>query len=358
MQYKIEVQQVAKSGRDQFDIENIPMGIFFTDHMFVCEYQHEEWINPRIEPLVPVSLHPSAMALHYGQAIFEGLKATLNHKGKPVLFRAADNASRLNESAARMAMPAFPEDLFMQGLKMLVDIESAWIPKSKGSSLYLRPFMFADESFTGMRASKSYKFMIFCTPAGPFFSRRIKLFAETKYIRAAQGGTGEAKAAGNYAAAIRPTEIAKANGYDQVLWLDAQNFENIMEVGTMNIFFKIKGEFITPSLDGCVLAGITRSSVIDLLRHQGFKVTERPVSIHEIISAMENSTLEEAFGTGTAVGIARIEEIAYLDRIIRFPASTAAADLVNQLLDDIKAQLIEDPFNWVTPVQMKQFASA
>lgn len=358
MHYKIDIKQAAVSNRDQFEIEKTPMGIIFTDHMFVCEYIDGEWVNPSIRPLGPVLMHPSAMALHYGQAIFEGLKATLNHKGEAVLFRAADNAARLNVSAERMAMPAFPEDLFMQGLEALISMESDWIPKSKGSSLYVRPFMFADEGFTGMRAARSYKFMIFCTPAGPFFSRRIKLFAETKYIRAAAGGTGEAKAAGNYAAAIRPTELAKANGYDQVLWLDAQNFEQIMEVGTMNIFFKIKGEFITPSLDGCVLAGITRDSVIQLLRHEGYKVTERPISIHEVIAAMENGTLEEAFGTGTAVGIARIEEIGYLDRIIRFPAHNPVADKINQLLDDIKAQLISDPFGWVTKVPSSQFVSA
>jgi branched-chain amino acid aminotransferase len=264
-----------------------------------------------------------------------------------LLFRPLENAKRLNLSADRMGMPLFPEELFVEAVKKLVAVEKNWIPSNEGTALYLRPFMYADEAFIGMRAATSFKFIVMASPAGPFFSKPIKLYAETQYIRAANGGTGEAKAAGNYAAAIRPTEIAKAKGYDQVLWLDAKEHEYIQEVGTMNIFFKIDGKFITPNLGGSVLAGITRLSVIDLLRDKGFEVTERPISMTELIEASKNNTLEEAFGAGTAVGIAMIEEIGYKDLNIKFPKENPVSVSVNETLNAIKTQKIEDKFGWV-----------
>jgi branched-chain amino acid aminotransferase len=320
MIYNIKETVRHTSRSKGIDINTIPMGIAFTDHMFICDYENGQWNNPRIEPLETIPTHPAAMALHYGQAIFEGLKATLGKDDTPLLFRPDQNAARLNFSADRMGMPAFPEDLFVEALKRFVAIEKEWIPANEGSALYLRPFMYADEAFIGMRAATKYKFIIFASPSGPFFSKPIKLWAETQYIRAANGGTGEAKAAGNYAAAIRPTEIAKAKGYDQVLWLDAKEFEFVQEVGTMNIFFKIAGKFVTPNLNGSVLSGITRLSVIDLLRDKGFEVTERPISMTEIVEAFKKGTLEEAFGAGTAVSIAPVEEIGYKDMKIIFSA--------------------------------------
>ena len=207
--------------------------------------------------------------------------------------------------------------------------------------------MYADEPFIGMRAANNFKFIIMASPSGPFFTNRIKLYAETKYIRAAEGGTGEAKAAGNYAAAIRPTEIAKSKGYDQVLWLDAVEHKYIQEVGTMNIFFKIDGKFITPKRDGAILDGITRMSVIDLLEHKGYQVTERPITIHEIEEASNNETLEEAFGTGTAVGIAYIQEIGINDKTIHVSDESPVGLDVNNTLNAIKTGEIEDPFNWM-----------
>jgi branched-chain amino acid aminotransferase len=264
MSYNIKVIPALVSKVAQVDINNVPMGIAFTDHMFICEYQNGAWVNPRIEPLELIPTHPAAMALHYGQAIFEGLKATMGKNNTPLLFRPDENAKRMNVSANRMGMPDFPEELFVEGLKQLVALEKNWVPTQEGSSLYLRPFMYADEAFIGMRAATSFKFIIMASPAGPFFNRRIKLYAETKYVRAVNGGTGEAKAAGNYAGAIRPTEYAKAKGYDQVLWLDAQDFEYIQEVGTMNIFFKIGGKFITPDLSGSILSGITPVRFVQL----------------------------------------------------------------------------------------------
>ena len=349
--HNITVTKTSDSKVKTIDFNNIPLGRAFTDHMFVCDYNNGQWNNPRVEPLAAIPTHPAAMALHYGQAIFEGMKATRDENGTPILFRPKKNAERLSFSAQRMGMPDFPETLFVEGLKELVNVERDWIPPQEGSALYLRPFMYADEPFIGMRAATSYKFLIIASPAGPFFSKRIKLYAEKKYIRAAEGGTGEAKAAGNYAAAIRPTEIAKAKGYDQVLWLDAYEHKYIQEVGTMNIFFKIDGKFITPKLDGAILNGITRMSVLELLKDKGYEVTERAITIDEIKKASEESTLEEAFGTGTAVGIAYIQEIGYGDETIHVSDESPVGLEINNTLNDLKAGKIEDKFNWLLKVK-------
>ncbi len=346
----IKVTKVAQSKVDALDFDNIPLGKTFTDHMFVCEYENGEWTSPRIEPLELIPTHPAAMALHYGQAIFEGMKATVGTSGVPLLFRPEQNARRLNESADRMGMPNVPEELFIEGLKQLVNLERNWIPPQEGSALYLRPFMYADEPFIGMRAATSYKFIIIASPSGPFFTKKIRLYAETQYIRAAAGGTGEAKAAGNYAAAILPTEEAKQKGYDQVLWLDAIEHKYIQEVGTMNIFFKVDGKFITPETDGAILKGITRDSVMTLLKDKGFEVIEKPITIDEIITYNEEGRLEEAFGTGTAVSIAMIEAIGYLGRTIELPEANPVSQDVKSTLDAIKMEKEEDTHDWIVPV--------
>lgn len=347
----ISIKKIEKSKVDSIDFNNIPLGTSFTDHMFICDYKDGEWQNPRIEPLALIPTHPAAMALHYGQAIFEGMKANVDEDGTPMLFRADKNAARLNFSADRMGMPNVPEELFVEGLKQLVAMDKAWIPPQDGSALYLRPFMYADEAFIGMRAATSYKFIIMASPAGPFFSKRIKLWAEKKFVRAVDGGTGEAKAAGNYAAAIRPTELAKAKGYDQVLWLDAVEHEYIQEVGTMNIFFKIDGKFITPRRDGAILDGITRMSVIDILKDKGFEVIERPITLTEIREASEKGLLEEAFGTGTAVGIAYIQSIGTENGDIHVSDESPVGLEVNDTLNAIKTGKIEDKFNWMIKVE-------
>ncbi|GGI55727.1 branched-chain amino acid aminotransferase [Winogradskyella haliclonae] len=347
MSFNINITKVEQSKVDALDFDNIPLGTTFTDHMFICDYENGEWINPRIVPMGLIPTHPAAMALHYGQAIFEGMKAYKDTHGEPMLFRPDQNAKRLNTSADRMGMPHFPEDLFVEGLKELVSLEHNWIPPKDGSALYLRPFMYADEPFIGMRAATHYKFIIMASPAGPFFSKRIKLWAEKQFIRAAHGGTGEAKAAGNYAAAIRPTELAKAKGYDQVLWLDAAEHKYIQEVGTMNIFFKIDGAFITPKLDGSVLDGITRKSVIDVLRNKGLNVIERLITLQEIKEASQNGTLEEAFGAGTAVGIAYIQEIGLEGETIHVSDESPVGLEINNTLDAIKTGKEEDKFGWM-----------
>ena len=351
MNYNISITKTIQSKIKDLDFNNIPLGTSFTDHMFICDFENGQWKNPRIEPLQPIPTHPAAMALHYGQAIFEGMKAYKDTEGEPMLFRPEQNAKRLNLSANRMGMPNIPESLFVEGLKTLVDIDQAWIPPQESSALYLRPFMYADEPFIGMRAATHYKFIVMASPSGPFFSKRIKLWAEKQYIRAAHGGTGEAKAAGNYAAAIRPTELAKAKGYDQVLWLDAAEHKYIQEVGTMNIFFKINGEFITPELDGSVLHGITRDSVMSLLRAMDFKVTERKITLNEIKEASKNNTLEEAFGTGTAVGIAYIQSIGLEGETIHVSNESPIGLKVNNTLNGIKTGRLEDTFNWMVKTQ-------
>lgn len=347
----ITITKTTESKAKNLDFNKIPLGTTFTDHMFICDYENGGWKNPRIEPLALIPTHPAAMALHYGQAIFEGMKATKHTNGGSLLFRPELNAARLNQSANRMGMPEFPEDLFVKGLKKLVKLESDWIPPQKGSALYLRPFMYADEAFIGMRAATRYKFIIMASPAGPLYAKPIRLFAETKYIRAIEGGTGEAKAAGNYAAAIRPTELAKAKGYDQVLWLDGKDFNYIQEVGTMNIFFKIGGEFYTPSLDGAILHGITRRSVIELLRNQGYQVHEAPITIKEIITASKEGLLEEAFGTGTAVGIAMIKEIGYKNQTITISKEHKVGEMILDKLNGIRSGEYTDVLNWMVDVE-------
>ena len=353
MNHNISITKTVNSKIKDLDFNNIPLGTTFTDHMFVCDFENGQWINPRIEPLALIPTHPAAMALHYGQAIFEGMKAYKNTNDEPLLFRPKQNAARLNKSADRMGMPNFPEDVFVEGLKKLVSLESDWIPPKQGSALYLRPFMYASEAFIGMRAATSYKFVIIASPSAPLYSKHIKLWAEKQFIRAAHGGTGEAKASGNYAAAIRPTELAKANGYDQVLWLDAAEHKYIQEVGTMNIFFKIDGEFITPELDGSVLHGITRDSVIQLLRDMNYKVTERKITLEEIALASRKGSLEEAFGTGTAVGIAYIQNIGLEGKTIDVSDESPVGLLVNNTLNAIKTGRLNDKFGWMTRVEIK-----
>ena len=351
MNSKIQIKKTRESKLIQLDFKNIPLGTTFTDHMFICSFRNGKWQKPEIKPLNTISTHPAAMVFHYGQAIFEGMKATIDKSGYPLLFRPYENAKRLNFSARRLGMPEFPQKLFVDALKALVSIDQKWIPKSQGSALYVRPFMYADEAFIGMRAASEYKFIIIASPANPIYNKRIRLFAETSYIRAAHGGTGEAKAAGNYAAAILPTEKAKSKGFDQVLWLDANNFKLIQEVGTMNIFFKINNIIITPPLDGAILAGITRMSVIDLLKFKGYEVIERSITIDEVLKASENGLLQEAFGTGTAVGVAMIEEIGYKDRIIHISNNNPVGQMVLDTINKVRIGQVQDELNWMVKVE-------
>ena len=305
---KIELSKETKIG--DVDFKNIAFGRTFTDHMFEADFDGEKWINARVKPLSSLNLHPANLALHYGQSIFEGMKASVNHQNQPLLFRPELHAQRFNRSAKRMSMTEVPEELFLEALRKLVGVEYRWIPKESGSALYIRPLMFATDAFLGVRSSKTFKFVILTLPVGPYYPKPVNLWAETHYVRAAAGGVGYAKAAGNYAAAMLPTEKAAERGCEQVLWMDAVEHRYAQEAGTMNVFFVIGDKVITPDLsDGTILDGITRRSAIEIMRSKGQMVEERPISIDEIREASENGSLRDVFGTGTAAIVAEVASI-------------------------------------------------
>lgn len=354
MKSTIKITKTQQSRLATVDFHNIPFGHIFSDHMFVADYQDGRWQNPRIEPFERFSMHPAAMVLHYGQAIFEGMKASKSADGKPLFFRPEEHARRLNRSAARMCMPDFPEELFLEALHQLIALDSAWIPPQEGSALYIRPFMFAMDEFIGVRPAEHYRFIIFSGPVGPYYSRPISLWVEQEYVRAIKGGTGEAKAAGNYAASLLPARLAQARGFDQVMWMDGHEFRYIEEVGTMNIFFVIDGKVITPATTGSILRGITRDSILTVLRDRGFPVEERRISIDEVVEAHHAGKLEEVFGTGTAAVVGQVARIGYRDIIMDLPPveSAVIGPMAKQEIDGLRAGLLEDTRGWIVPVRM------
>ena len=302
----IKITKATSSRIHSVDMDNIPFGKVFSDHMFIADYIDGKWINCEIKPLEALSLHPSNLALHYGQSVFEGMKASVTKDGLPCLFRPEMHAKRINKSAERLCMPHFPEDLFIEALHKLIGLESNWIPAKSGSALYIRPFMFATDEFLGVRPSKTYKFIIMTLPVGPYYAEPVSLKAETEFVRASIGGVGEAKAAGNYAASLYPVMLANQQGFDQIMWLDGNEFKYVQEVGTMNIFFVIDNVLVTPETDGAILKGITRDCVITLMKDKGYKVEERLIEISEIYEAKEKGTLTEIFGVGTAAVVSKV----------------------------------------------------
>jgi len=348
MSYKFQVTKVSESSLPNVDFNNIPFGKTFSDHMFVADYINGEWTNLEIRPVAPIATHPGNMAWHYGQSIFEGMKATRDAEGHALLFRPELHAKRLNHSAKRMSMPELPEDLFLQAIHTLVDMEKAWIPPSVGSALYIRPFMYATDATIGVKASETYKFIIFVMPVGPYYTNPVKLLAQDTYVRAVVGGVGEAKTAGNYAASLLPATMARKEGFDQVMWLDGVHKKYIQEVGTMNIFFVVGDEILTPNLDGAILDGITRKCMIELFKDKGYKVTERPITIDEIVEAGKNGSLIEIFGTGTAAVVAPVSHLKYKDEMVELDMSKRniskwAYDTIN----GIRNRTIEDKFGWI-----------
>jgi len=348
----LNIKKAETSKLHLLDFDNIPFGKVFTDHMYVADYKDGEWGDFRIEPFAKFSIHPANIAWHYGQSIFEGMKATKSIDGTPMLFRPEMHSKRINRSAERLCMPAFPKDAFMEGIYELVKLEQNWIPKQEGSALYLRPFMIAMDEFIGVQVSKTYKFVIFCCPVGPYYSKSLRLKAETKYIRAAEGGTGYAKAAGNYAGSLYPTELAKSEGYDQVLWLDAKEFKYAQEVGTMNIFFVIEDKVITPSIkEGTILEGITRSSLIAILKEKGHTVEERPIEIGEIMAAGKEGSLKEVFGAGTAAVVANVKTIGYNgDEVNLNPDNYKISPMLKDTINGIRSTRLEDTHGWTVKV--------
>ncbi len=355
----IKTTKSATSRLGEVDFDNLPFGRTFSDHIFTCDYFDGKWHNPRIEPFHNLSLHPATMALHYGQAIFEGMKASMSVDGVPMLFRPERHAKRMNISAARLCMPEFPEDLFVDAIAKLVNIDQEWIPKAEGSALYIRPTMIATDEFIGVKPSQSYKFFIFTGPVGPYYPKPVRLWAETTYIRAAQGGTGFAKAAGNYAGALYPAKLAQDRGFDQLLWLDAKEFKYIQESGTMNVFFVINGVTITPPLSGTILDGVTRDCILEILRSEGKPVAEHPITIDEVVQAYHDGTLQEAFGAGTAAVVSHVADIGYKDMLITLPpvSERKIGPHVKDMIDGMRAGIIEDKWGWTVPVMAEELVS-
>lgn len=348
----ITVRKAERSKLHDLSLENLPFGKFFSDHMLEADYENGEWKNVEIKPYQPLLLNPSVAALHYGQAIFEGIKAYKDRKGEAFIFRPQDNFRRFNISAERMQMPAVPEEIFMEGMKQLISLDRNWIPSKEDHSLYIRPFMFSSDEVIGVRPSETYKFMIILSPTGPYYSAPMRIYVEEKYVRAAPGGVGYAKAAGNYGAAMYATAQAKKLGYDQVLWMDAYEHKYVQECGTMNVFFIIGNKAITPGLEqGTILDGVTRQSTITLLREMGLTVEERDLGIDEIMAAYQAGNLHEVFGTGTAATISLIKELRYKDFVMQFDVNSwKTAPTIKTWLTDIREGRREDKYHWMWKV--------
>lgn len=348
----LKITKVEKSAVSELDFENLSFGKSFTDHIYVADYKEGKWQDMRIEPFKKFAVHPANIAWHYGQAIFEGMKATKHEDGTPMLFRPEMHSDRINRSAERMAMPEFPKENFMEAVYEMVKLEQNWIPKTEGSALYLRPYMVAMDEFIGVQISKTYKFVIFCCPVGPYYAKPLKLKADDKYIRAAVGGVGEAKAAGNYAGSLLPTKLAKEEGFDQIMWLDSKEFHYIQEVGTMNIFFVFGNKIVTPSTDGAILKGITRNSLIHILKNKGYQVEERPISINEVMVAAKSGELTEVFGSGTAAVVSYVNGIGYKGEMAKFdPEQYKVAPMLKDTINGIRSGRIADDNNWTVKVK-------
>jgi branched-chain amino acid aminotransferase len=347
--HKIAIQRVKQTRINEVDFANIPFGKIYTDHMFMADYRDGEWGNFRILPYGYMPISPATPALHYGQSIFEGMKAIKNEAGEALVFRPHDNWKRMNISGHRLCMPEIPEELFMDSLRTLIDLDRHWIPSADGSSLYIRPFMFSADEYIGIRASEQFTFMIILCPVGAYYSTPVKVRIETHYTRAVEGGTGYAKAGGNYGAAIYPAKLAQDKGYHQLVWTDGKTHEYIEESGTMNVMFVIDDTLVTPALSDSILAGITRDSVLTLARQWGMKVEERKISVRELVDALENNRVKEAFGAGTAATIAHIELVGYQDKDYYLPpiADRKFANRVFDELEGIKRGKKPDTFGWI-----------
>ena len=354
MQIAIQKTTQPKPKPDQ---DKLGFGTLFSDPMFIMDYEPEKgWHNPKIVPYGPLQLDPATATLHYGQAIFEGLKAYRTADNRILLFRPEKNLERINTTNERMCMPSIDVDFCLEALKTLVDLEQDWIPSAPGTSLYIRPFIFATDPYLGVRASHTYKFMIILSPVGAYYPQGINpvnIYVEPEYTRAVKGGTGFAKTIGNYAAGLKAQAKAADKGFVQVLWLDGVEKKYIEEVGAMNVFFKINDEIITPALEGSILPGVTRASVIQLLKHWGMNVSERRISMEELYDAYQAKTLKEAFGTGTAAVISPIGKLDWNGRSIEIGQGEIGevSKRVYDTLTGIQTGVIDDIFNWVVEVK-------
>ncbi|WP_174614374.1 branched-chain amino acid aminotransferase [Virgibacillus ihumii] len=355
---------LCTSRKEKPKSDELQFGRTFTDHMFIMDYSEPKgWHAPRIVPYQKLEIDPSAMVFHYGQSVFEGLKAYKTSEGEPQLFRPEKNLERINHSNDRLCIPRIDEEFALSAIQQLVGLEKDWVPEAKGTSLYIRPFIISTEPYIGVAPSRHYKFIIILSPVGQYYKEGInpvKIAVENHYVRTVKGGTGEAKTGGNYAASLKAQELVADSGFAQVLWLDGVEKKYIEEVGSMNVFFKIDGEIVTPALNGSILEGVTRNSVIALLNHWNIPVNERRISMEELRQAHEDGVLEEAFGSGTAAVISPIGQLTWEGedmQVNNFETGPVAKKLYDTLTG-IQYGRVEDPFNWGVPIKSQVYSKA
>lgn len=349
--HEIDIVKAPASKIDTVDFDNLTFGSVFTDHMFVCDFREGKWHKPLIKPYEPFLLDPSAKVFHYGQAIFEGMKAYKDEAGDVWLFRPDQNLDRLNKSAVRMAMPEIPEDIFMSGLHQLIDLERDWVKFGLGNTLYIRPFMIAIGSGVVAAPSTQFRFMIILSPAKAYYSGEVKVLIAEHYSRAANGGIGAAKAAGNYSAQFYPTKLANEKGFQQVIWTDDATHTKLEEAGTMNVFFRINDTLVTAPVSERILDGVTRKSLIALAKREGIAVEERSVLVSELVAGMKDGSLKEIFGAGTAAVVNPIAGFSYQDIYYELPKPEKPMALeLKSKLTNIQYKLAEDTFGWTVKI--------
>ena len=347
----MKIEKIKESRINTVDFKNLDFGGVFTDHMYSCDFIDGEWINSEITPYKPITVSPASRVFHYGQACFEGMKAFKDNNDKTWLFRPIDNYERITKSSKRLAMPEFPKDLFFNALHNLLKIDAHWIKPGFGNSLYIRPFIFASEGSINATEAKEYKFMIICAPASSYYSGEVRVKIEKSFSRAAKGGVGYAKAAGNYAAQFYPTILAKSEGYQQIIWTDSSTHEYIEEAGTMNLFFRIGDKLITAPTSDSILDGITRKSLIQIARDENIDVEIRPLLVSELIDAANNGSLFEIFGSGTAVVVLPILGFGYENNKYELPIKENSwANLLKNKLNNIQYNVSKDPYGWTIEV--------
>lgn len=344
---QLEIEKASTSKIDSVDFENLVFGNIFTDHMMVCDYKNGEWQNPKVMPYGPLQLEPSARVFHYGQAVFEGMKAFKDDNGEVWLFRPQENFERLNKSSKRLAIPEFPTEAFFEGLEALLNLDREWIKQGFGNSLYIRPFVIATEAGVSASPAKEYKFLIICSPAKSYYSGEVRVVFAEKFSRAANGGVGFAKAAGNYGAQFYPTNLAKEEGFQQIIWTDANTHEYLEEAGTMNIFFRVGDKLLTAPVNDRILDGVTRKSVITLAEENNITVEVRRVSVKEIVDAAKKGELKEIFGTGTAATINPVKGFGHDGEKYELEdQEDSYAKFFKTKLMEIQYNIAEDKFGW------------
>jgi len=350
----IRIERVAHSRVQEVDFANVPFSSVFSDHMFVAEFHDGHWSEGRIQPYGPISLFPSISALHYGISVFEGMKAHKSSAGHPLLFRPKENAQRFQRSAARLAMPVVPESMFLEALRELVRLDCGWIPPAAMGAMYIRPILFSVDPSIRVKPTDRCQFLILTFPFGAYFAAPVDVLVSERYVRAFPGGTGDTKPAGNYAAALLADQEARDSGFTSVMWLDAEERRYVEECGVMNVFFVLGEEVVTPSLSGTILPGITRDSVITLLRDMGYRVREERIAIDEVLKSHQRGELHECFGTGTAATVSHIGRIHYKNKTLELPPieERTVGPLVREKLLGVMTGRQPDPYSWVEQIKI------